>query len=227
MDDEDYRNSKQIFYWGRGVNQGGKHIIEPIEVPELNKKNIVQLSCGSTHTLVLSDSGDLYSWGSSNSSGQLGHGDSKNQYGKPKNIKKFSLIKALSGDSVIQVSTGLDFTFVLTDQVSIYNWGSNIEGQLALGQPVNKNEKENNNNNNNNTTNNNTNNNNNNNSNSNKGGGGGVVKGGKNILSPIPQPLDQFSSASSASLLIDSLTSTYSTRSYITLSNNNNIIKSI
>ncbi|EGC37416.1 hypothetical protein DICPUDRAFT_86979 [Dictyostelium purpureum] len=131
MDDDEYRYSKQCYCWGRDSH--GNKTYEPEIIPELNNKFIVQLSCGSNHSLALSDGGDLYSWGSTNLNGQLGHGDSKSLYEKPKNIKKFSLIKALNGDSPIQVSTGLDFSFILTDQGSIYAWGSNIEGQLALG----------------------------------------------------------------------------------------------
>ena len=46
---------------------------EPTPVSGLSGKNIVGISCGSSHSAAISAEGDLYTWGRGNY-GQLGHG---------------------------------------------------------------------------------------------------------------------------------------------------------
>lgn len=48
---------------------------EPAPVSGLSGKNIVAISCGSSHSAAISAEGDLYTWGRGNY-GQLGHGKS-------------------------------------------------------------------------------------------------------------------------------------------------------
>ena len=48
---------------------------EPAPVSGLSGKNIVTISCGSSHSAAISAEGDLYTWGRGNY-GQLGHGKS-------------------------------------------------------------------------------------------------------------------------------------------------------
>ena len=51
----------------------------PTRVQSLNNKKIIAISCGETHTLALTDSGHLYSFGA-NGCGQLGQ--FQNEYDK-------------------------------------------------------------------------------------------------------------------------------------------------
>jgi E3 ubiquitin-protein ligase HERC2 len=46
---------------------------EPTLVSGLSGKNIVAISCGSSHSAAISAEGDLYTWGRGNY-GRLGHG---------------------------------------------------------------------------------------------------------------------------------------------------------
>lgn len=48
----------------------------------LEQENIVDASCGASHTLLLSANGQLYAFGL-NSSGQLGLGSESASYAKP------------------------------------------------------------------------------------------------------------------------------------------------
>jgi len=121
-------SSRLCFIWGKTPDGD---IDTPTILPNLRGKNIVQVSCGGNHSLAISNNGDLYSWGS-NANGQLGHNDI-NQYKLPRGIKTFSLLKACNGDTPVQVSSGIDFTFALSDHGSVYAWGLGVEGQLANG----------------------------------------------------------------------------------------------
>ncbi|KAF2078186.1 hypothetical protein CYY_000476 [Polysphondylium violaceum] len=121
-------SSRLCFIWGKTPDGD---IDKPTILSNLRNKNIVQVSCGGNHSLAISNNGDLYSWGS-NPNGQLGHSDT-NQYKAPKGIKTFSLLKACNGDTPVQVSSGIDFSFALSDHGLVYAWGLGIEGQLANG----------------------------------------------------------------------------------------------
>ncbi len=46
---------------------------EPTLVSALSGKNIIAISCGSSHSAAISAEGDLYTWGRGNY-GRLGHG---------------------------------------------------------------------------------------------------------------------------------------------------------
>ena len=47
---------------------------EPTLVSGLSGKDIVSISCGSSHSAAVSASGELYTWGQGNY-GRLGHGN--------------------------------------------------------------------------------------------------------------------------------------------------------
>ncbi len=71
-------NDGKVYCWGYniwGVLGNGKNEWKTYE-PELNQylsdKNIIDISCGSYPSLVLSNSGELYAWGWNNC-GQIGN----------------------------------------------------------------------------------------------------------------------------------------------------------
>ena len=70
------------------------------QIDGLQHHNIVKISCGSNHCLVLSEAGQLFSWGC-NLFGQLGLGN-REEY----EISKPSLIKKLAPKQIIQISCG-------------------------------------------------------------------------------------------------------------------------
>ncbi len=62
--------------WGWSVN--GEHNTVPIKVIGLEMHKITEISCGAYHSLVLTNNGDVYSWGK-NTMGHCGTACYNNQ----------------------------------------------------------------------------------------------------------------------------------------------------
>ncbi len=118
----------QVYSWGSNTEgrlglKDTKNRNTPTLVPEI-PDNIVQLSTGKYHTLALTNTGEVYSWGS-NTFGQLGLGDIKN-------INTPTLIPNLPND-IIQISTRSSHSLCLTGGGHMYSFGGNFQGELGLG----------------------------------------------------------------------------------------------
>jgi alpha-tubulin suppressor-like RCC1 family protein len=76
-----------------GLGMNDKYVYRPVINLYLNDLEIIDMSCGALHTLVLTSSGDIYSWGLNNF-GQTGNGsDSEYQLIPMKiNSEKFKAI---------------------------------------------------------------------------------------------------------------------------------------
>jgi alpha-tubulin suppressor-like RCC1 family protein len=74
----------------------------------------VQVDSGVYHTVGLTKSGEVFSWGS-NSCGQLGHGDEKNRTVPTK-------VESLDGLLITKISCGEWHTAALTDKGEILTW---------------------------------------------------------------------------------------------------------
>ena len=62
------------------TNERGHHFqSEFVKVEKLDGKKVIQVACGGEHTVALLDDGDCYTFGS-NSSGQLGHSTSEQEF---------------------------------------------------------------------------------------------------------------------------------------------------
>jgi hypothetical protein len=86
------------------------------------------VSMGSAHVLAIRSDGTLWAWGT-NSSGQLGIGDTTEQY-RPQQIgsdSDWSYCNAGSHSSAAIKSNG-----------TLWTWGSNANGQLGLGDTTNR-----------------------------------------------------------------------------------------
>jgi len=123
-----------LLTWGCGkygvLGHGDeKNLFTPTPV---NGINIVGgLACGAHHIVAWSSmpTHTMYSWGL-NSSGQLGHGHTKN-LARPQEIKAFPTPKLIS------VSCGAAHTIVVTYEIAgskTWGFGSNSCGQLALDE---------------------------------------------------------------------------------------------
>lgn len=88
------------------------------------------LVCGSKHTLVLSRSGKLFSWGY-NQYGQVGHGDHGLADWEPRPLKGLGQFK------IVQVSAGEDHSVALTGNNEVFAWGRGTSGQLGHGDVTN------------------------------------------------------------------------------------------
>ncbi|XP_059046133.1 probable E3 ubiquitin-protein ligase HERC4 isoform X2 [Achroia grisella] len=103
----------------------------PCIIKELATKNVVQVACGSFHSIALTNSGDLYSWGA-NSYGQCGLGIFTSKEMKPRQIT------SLLGVPIALIACGSNHTFVLSKSGAVFGWGKNSHGQLGLQNTENR-----------------------------------------------------------------------------------------
>jgi alpha-tubulin suppressor-like RCC1 family protein len=130
----------RAYLWGDNGNrmggggQLGNNSYSSSIVPSLNEAlaeegvKISSLSCGESHTLFLSDSGDVYSCGMAEY-GRLGIIDNWNTDA----LVPHRLTEVFGEDKIIQVSAGFNHSMALTSNGRIYSWGRNDQGQLGLG----------------------------------------------------------------------------------------------
>ena len=97
----------------------------PKAVDILRDKDVRKFACGARHCLALGSDGTVYSWGYGGD-GQLGHGDFQIQ-------TMPTVVKAMQGEGVIDVSCGEKHSLALTSGGDVYSWGDGSLGQLGLG----------------------------------------------------------------------------------------------
>ncbi len=85
--------------------------------------DIVAVATGHSHTLLLSDKGEVYSFGSCQY-GQLGHGDRKERLA-PYKIEGLTGVKA--------IAAGYHYSIVLLENGDVYSFGCGTDGQLGHG----------------------------------------------------------------------------------------------
>ncbi|KAJ0097762.1 hypothetical protein Patl1_28023 [Pistacia atlantica] len=116
--------------WGRYGNLGlgdrnDRLIPEKISTLNLQGERMVMVACGWRHTISVSSSGGLYTYGWSKY-GQLGHGDFKDHLVPHK-------LEALRDSFISQISGGWRHTMALTSDGKLYGWGWNKFGQVGVG----------------------------------------------------------------------------------------------
>jgi RCC1 and BTB domain-containing protein len=129
--------SGEVYSFGRGnFGQLGlgslqaANVSNPTVVEGLQGKYITAIACGWHHTAALTDSGQLYTWGSGEY-GRLGHGDESRQ-----NAPK--VVEGLSGKSISFIACGGFHTAAITDRGALYTWGGGYFGQLGQGDEADK-----------------------------------------------------------------------------------------
>jgi len=96
------------------VTESSDHT-DPVIVSALKGKRVVSVSCGESHSLAITEYGDLYSWGRGRE-GQLGHGTRDNS-NEPRAVEK------LSHERIVRGQCGHSHSVALTDTGKVYNWG--------------------------------------------------------------------------------------------------------
>ncbi|WCJ44693.1 Regulator of chromosome condensation (RCC1) family protein [Euphorbia peplus] len=129
----------QVFTWGYGGFGALGHSVYTRELlPRLVEGSwsgkICHISTSGTHTAVITDKGELYTWGRDEGDGRLGLGPGRGPnegggYSVP------SKVKALTAP-VAAVYCGGFFTTVLTEEGQIWNWGANSNYELGRGDKV-------------------------------------------------------------------------------------------
>ncbi|KAJ1405033.1 Regulator of chromosome condensation, RCC1 [Sesbania bispinosa] len=113
--------------WGRYGNLGLGDRNDRL-IPEkvtINGDKMVMVACGWRHTISVSSSGGLYTWGWGKY-GQLGHGDFEDHLVPRK-------VQALSDKCISQISGGWRHTMALTSSGQLLGWGWNKFGQIGIG----------------------------------------------------------------------------------------------
>ncbi|OMJ70771.1 hypothetical protein SteCoe_31192 [Stentor coeruleus] len=127
-------NDGKIYTWGRGLfgqlGHGNNEIYKiPTLISSLEGIKIIQVSCGWQHTMCLSNTGKVFSWGYGED-GQLGHGDCKD-YLSPKEITTFYNIQ------INIISCGHSHSAAIGDK-KLYAWGCNPDSRcfVTTTEPV-------------------------------------------------------------------------------------------
>jgi tRNA A-37 threonylcarbamoyl transferase component Bud32 len=128
----------KIYVWGK--NDGGilgngfedENIYEPKLNEYLKHLNITDMSCGVFHSLVLTSSGDIYSWGN-NEFGQTGNGIKGGYQLKPYKMN-FSVPEKFKA-----ISCGTFHSMALSTSGRVYSCGFNFYGELGYGNNENLN----------------------------------------------------------------------------------------
>jgi alpha-tubulin suppressor-like RCC1 family protein len=122
-----------LWTWGRN-NMGqlghgdcaeGKYKL-PKQVMGLAKKICIRAAAGGQHSLVLTSSNKVYSWGC-NLHGQLGLEK------KVKNVPSPDIVTALRRSFTCHIACGYSHCVALLSSEQVFTWGRNDCGQLGLG----------------------------------------------------------------------------------------------
>lgn len=92
---------------------------------EDSREEIVRVACGWDHSLAISVSGRVYSWGSG-TNGKLGHGDEES-------CDTPTLIRSMEGKRVKDAKAGCEHTVLLTYDHEIWTCGQGDSGRLGHG----------------------------------------------------------------------------------------------
>jgi alpha-tubulin suppressor-like RCC1 family protein len=100
------------------------------EISSISDKNVIAISAGFDHSLVLSNDGRVYAAGW-NRQGQLGLGDTNNR-------TVFTEVSSLSDKNIVAIAAGYNHSLALSDNGKIYAAGYNQRGQFGLSYTDNR-----------------------------------------------------------------------------------------
>ncbi len=123
---------RKVYCWGCNdwgvLGNGNKD--SNIYKPELNEylsdKYINDICCGGCHSLVLTNSGEVYAWGE-NDCGQIGNERRGQNECQLIPIK----LNGFSNEKIVMISCGDWYSMALTESGLVFSWGSNRSGQLG------------------------------------------------------------------------------------------------
>ena len=142
----------QVFSWGFKQAEEGEPIMDRFKnvidyenkgchqtLPRMLKSimddRIKSVVCGGSHSLILSEKGEMYSWGDC-TNGELGQGKNLDVrfYVNSVTPKK---IEALFGKNIVRISAGENHSIVIAKdekgEEEIWSWGCNKDGQCGVG----------------------------------------------------------------------------------------------
>jgi alpha-tubulin suppressor-like RCC1 family protein len=129
----------EVYAWGQNGsgqigNDNNKDQLIPFKINSFGEEKIEAISCGSKHSLALTKSSHVFSWGL-NDKGQLGNGE-----GEDSNVPKVVKVEDENKKSVIctKISCGSKHSLLLSSDGEIYAFGNNEFGQLGIENLDNK-----------------------------------------------------------------------------------------
>jgi alpha-tubulin suppressor-like RCC1 family protein len=124
----------KVYTWGRnecgqlGHDEINTDIHKPKIVSDLIRENIISICSGYSHSLALSDNGEIFSWGS-NKWGEVGSGKEDLYHLKPIRLKGFGR------DKVSVICCGLHHSLALTEKGKVFTWGSGWLRENEISEP--------------------------------------------------------------------------------------------
>ena len=115
---------------GHGTTETEGHQYTPRLMERLSGKRVSQISACGFHTAVVTDEGELFTWGEGKF-GRLGHNTERNCYVP-------QLVESMIGKKPRQVSCGGFHTAVVTEDGRLFTFGGGEHGQLGHNDRVNK-----------------------------------------------------------------------------------------
>lgn len=111
--------------FGRLGHGAERNCHSPRLIETLLGKRPKQIACGGFHSAVVTEDGKMYTFGGGEH-GQLGHGDKVNKV-KP------TLVQALEGVVLQQITCGWSHSVALTTNGEVFTWGNGDHGKLGHG----------------------------------------------------------------------------------------------
>ena len=100
----------------------------PKLIPQLRHRPVISIACGENHSMVMTVSGNVYSWGD-NTFGQLGQGDTVNRL-RPE------LIRSIRTSRSVKVSCGKNHSAIIAHNGLAFLCGTNTNGQCGLDPSI-------------------------------------------------------------------------------------------
>jgi alpha-tubulin suppressor-like RCC1 family protein len=130
-----------VLTWGSGESCGLGHSDRrdkhsPTMVDGLRGKHLLDISCGAMHSVAVTGTGEVYSWGQ-NKYGQVGVGgqvnDDEYDEDKPLHVIVPRLLSSLFGVFISAVSCGAGHSIAMAADGRVFSWGMGGFGQLGHG----------------------------------------------------------------------------------------------
>ncbi|XP_043846493.1 RCC1 and BTB domain-containing protein 2 isoform X1 [Dromiciops gliroides] len=127
----------EVYTWGHNAysqlgNGTTNHGLVPTQISiNLENRRVIEVACGSHHSMALTSDGKVFAWGYNNS-GQVGSGSTANQP-IPRKVTG-----CLQNKIVTTIACGQMCSMAVVDSGEVYVWGYNGNGQLGLGSSGNQ-----------------------------------------------------------------------------------------
>ena len=121
-------------YGQLGLGHSLYSVDEPTLINDISDINIIQVSVGSGHSLILDSSRNVYSFGN-NVNGRTGLNSVDGSTIIPTKITTINNGTTninINNEKFIQVSAGFDYSLILDSSGNVYSFGNNVNGRTGL-----------------------------------------------------------------------------------------------